>query len=223
MKSLSRRLQTIASYVDKGSFIADIGSDHCLLPIFLLSEGVISKAQAVDNKSGPFERMTKAIEKSGYKAQINASLSNGIENLDSMVDTLILAGMGGYLISDILKAHPEKLKNIKTIIVDAHTDIEEVYETLSSLSFKINSSYFLLDKGKPYDVMKWIKTDEKVSYDHMQKKYGVFNLESPNEEWKSYYGHRLDILRELKTKTNNDKEKTVVIEQEIEEILSILN
>lgn len=222
MKSLSRRLETIASYVDKGSFIADIGSDHCLLPIFLLSKGVIEEAQAVDNKPGPYERMTKAIENSGYKAQIHAFLSSGIENLDPNADTLILAGMGGFLISDILKAYPGNLKNIKTIIVDAHTDISAVYETLSALSFKIVESCFLLDKGKPYDVMKWVKTNEQVSYNYMEMKYGKFNLSSPNEEFRQYYGRYLNVLKGIKEKASSDARRIKSVDKEIEEISSIL-
>ena len=222
MKSLSRRLETIASFVDKGSFIADIGSDHCLLPIFLLSKGVIKEAQAVDNKPGPYERMTKAIENSGYKAQIHAFLSSGIENLDPKADTLILAGMGGFLISNILKAHPENLKNIKTIIVDAHTDIRAVYETLSSMSFEIVDSCFLLDKGKPYDVMKWVKTDKEISYNDMEMTYGKFNLTSPNEEFRNYYEHYLSVLKGIQEKASSDIAKMESVEKSINEITSIL-
>lgn len=223
MKSLSKRLDKIASYVDKGSFIADIGSDHCLLPIFLLSKGVISKAQAVDNKPGPYERMTKAIENSGYKGQISPSLSNGIENLDPDANVLILAGMGGFLISDILKAHPENLKNINTIIVDAHTDISAVYETLSSLSFELKDSCFLIDKEKPYDVMKWERVEEPVSYSYMEMKYGAFNIKHPNDELKAYYRHYLEVLNRIKAKVQNDSKKQSEIDEEIKEISSILN
>ena len=130
--------------------------------------------------------------------------------------------MGGFLISEILKAHPEKLKNIKTIIVDAHTDIAEVYETLSSFSYELKESCFLMDKEKPYDVMKWNKVEKPVSYSYMEKRYGAFNIKSPNNEWKAYYHHYLDVLNNIKTKVVNDQNKLAEIEKEISEISSIL-
>lgn len=223
MKNLSKRLLTIASFVKEGSFIADIGSDHCLLPIFLCKEGKISGAFAVDNKPGPYERMVLAINSSGFKEIISASLSSGIEKLDPRADTVILAGMGGILISEILLNHKENLKNVKNIIVDAHTDMHEVYKALSSLGYALKDSRFLLDNEKPYDVMLWEKASEKVTYSDKEMKYGLFNLSKPNDDWRKYYSHRIEINKKLISMLPKGNEKIALLEKEDNEIEEILN
>ena len=67
MKRLSNRLLKLAEFIVPGSFIADIGSDHCLLPIFLCEQNLIEGAFAVDNKEGPYSRMIKAIKDAGLE------------------------------------------------------------------------------------------------------------------------------------------------------------
>ncbi|MFA6620507.1 MAG: tRNA (adenine(22)-N(1))-methyltransferase TrmK, partial [Bacilli bacterium] len=71
---LSKRLACVASFVTSGSFIADVGSDHAQLPLFLLSEGKIRGAMAIENKVGPYERMEKAVRSSPYQDKIILSL-----------------------------------------------------------------------------------------------------------------------------------------------------
>ena len=87
-KKLSKRLQSIANLVPKNSYIADIGSDHAQLPIYLCETGTVSWAQAVENKTGPFLRMTHAIQESGLEGHIDCSRSDGIAGLDEGVDTV---------------------------------------------------------------------------------------------------------------------------------------
>lgn len=222
MKNLSKRLLTIASFVKKGSFVADIGSDHCLLPIFLCEEEKIVGAFAVDNKPGPYERMVKAINSSGYKDKITASLSSGIESLDPRADTVVLAGMGGFLISEILLSHKEKLENVKNVIVDAHTDMQEVYKALSGLGFELKESKFLLDNGKPYDVMLWERSEKDISYSEMEMKYGFFNLTNPNDDWKEFYVRRMSTNEKIISSLPKENEKILLLKKENEEIKNIL-
>ena len=223
MKKLSNRLTKLAEFIVPGSFIADIGSDHCLLPIFLCEEGKIAGAFAVENKEGPYTRMVKAIKESGYEDMIAYSLSDGIEKLDSRCDTVILAGMGGRLISEILSSHKERLENVKYIVVDAHTDLEIVYETLASLNYEIEKSLFFLDKDKPYEVMRWKKANKKPVYTCLERKYGYFNVKDPNEAWKEYYTKQVRILERIKRALPMNSLKADELADEIEEVESILN
>ena len=66
-KKLSKRLLAIADMVDQGAYLADVGSDHALLPIHLVSTGKISWAQAIENKTGPFLHMQSAVTDAGYE------------------------------------------------------------------------------------------------------------------------------------------------------------
>ena len=222
MKKLSNRLLKLAEYVVPGSFVADIGSDHCLLPIFLCQEGLITGAFAVDNKKGPYGRMVEAIEEAGLEDKISHSLSDGIEKLDPRCDTVVLAGMGGRLISEILTSHKERLENVKYILVDAHTDLEFVYEALASLGYKIEMSTFLIDKGKPYDIMRWKKAETKPSYTELEKKYGYFNIRHPNEAWREYYARQIEVSENIKKALPKDSDKISELDAQIQEIKNIL-
>ena len=223
MKRLSNRLLKLAEFIVPGSFIADIGSDHCLLPIFLCEQNLIRGAFAVDNKEGPYNRMVKAIKDAGLENKISYSLSSGIEKLDPRCDTVVLAGMGGRLISEILTSHKERLKNVNDIVIDAHTDLYIVYETLTSLGYKIENGFFLMDKGKPYDIMRWKKAEKEPSYSYMEKKYGYFNVKHPNDSWKDYYQKQIEIIAKIRSSLLPNSQKAVELTTEINEIQSILN
>jgi tRNA (adenine22-N1)-methyltransferase len=173
---LSKRLLGLASYVDKGAILADVGSDHAQLPLYLFERGVISKAETIENKKGPYQRMSEAINASPYAKQTHLSLSEGLTDLDSDVDTLVLAGMGGGLVLKILLEYPEKLKSIKTIIVDAHTDQRLVREGLSKLSYSLLDEDFVLDGKIPYYLMKWGQSAFPPIYSEAELTYGPINL-----------------------------------------------
>lgn len=222
MKKLSNRLLKLAEYVVPGSFVADIGSDHCLLPIFLCQQGLVTGAFAVDNKKGPYGRMVEAIKEAGLEEKIFPSLSDGIEKLDPRCDTIVLAGMGGRLISEILTSHKERLENVKYILVDAHTDLEFVYDALASLGYEIEMSEFLIDKDKPYDIMRWRKAATKPSYTSLEKKYGYFNVRQPNKAWIDYYSRQIEISENIKKVLPKDSGKIQELETQISKIKNIL-
>ncbi len=103
MKDLSLRLSRIAGWVSEGSTVADIGSDHGLLPIFLVQADRIVRAIAVEVAEGPFQVLSSAVEDSGYKGRIDTRFGSGLDPIaDAEVDAVILAGMGGHTIWDIL-------------------------------------------------------------------------------------------------------------------------
>ena len=113
---LSKRLQAIYDMVPNG-VVADIGSDHGKLIISLFQNGIISKGYAIENKKGPYSRLVKAIEDSGCSDSIVPMFSDGISELPSDVDTIVIAGMGGFNIIEILKIKVQiKRKQHKTQI-----------------------------------------------------------------------------------------------------------
>lgn len=200
------RLETIASFVDKGSVVADIGSDHCQIPILLCKQGKCSFVQAVENKRGPYKKMCDEILKSGYSSIIRASLSNGISELSEEVDTLVLAGMGGRLIKNILQSNEAKLSRIKTIIIDAHSDKELIFDYMVSISYVLQDNKFIYDAGKPYDVQKWIKSPKKKEYSDIQKVFGPLNLQRRPESWVHYWEVEKKRILEIIAKEDLPKE-----------------
>lgn len=131
---LSQRLFTLASCVKQGANVADIGADHGLLSIYLVKQGIAKKVFAVENKIGPFNSLKK---NTNDYPQITCSLSDGISGIPPEIDTVVIAGMGGILISDILKKNKDKLEHVNNIIIDAHRDVEIVRKTLNDLGYEL--------------------------------------------------------------------------------------
>ena len=139
--TLSERLLTIASLVKQGSVVADIGADHGQLSIYLVENNICSKVFAVENKEGPYTILKTNTRR---YPEITVSFSDGISEVPDDVDTLVIAGMGGRLISSILLENKEKLNHIKYIIIDAHRDLEFVRQTLLDLGYEFEKEILVL-------------------------------------------------------------------------------
>ena len=108
MIKLSKRLKIIHDMVPK-SVVADIGSDHGKLMIALVQSGTITKGYAVENKEGPFERLRSNLIRYHINDIVTPLFSDGIKDITRDVSTIVIAGMGGTSIVNILKSHPEKM------------------------------------------------------------------------------------------------------------------
>ena len=103
---LTDRLLKIASLVDKDKKIADIGTDHGYIPVYLLNKNIINYAILGDINKGPLENAKKEVVRNNLLDKVDLRLGSGIEVLKpNEVDQIIIAGMGGVLINDILKAN----------------------------------------------------------------------------------------------------------------------
>ena len=112
--SLTERLKTISSMI-RGRVCADIGTDHALLPCYLILSGKAKKCYACDIAVGPLERAKMNIEKYGLEDKIETVLYNGISpEIARLCDSIVIAGMGGNMIADILSVH--KFENINLVI-----------------------------------------------------------------------------------------------------------
>lgn len=100
---LSERLSAVASFVEQGDTLADIGSDHAFLPTYLVKEGIVKKAIAGEVAQGPFESALRNVEKEKFADAIQVRLANGLQAIeeDDEVTTVTIAGMGGSLITTI--------------------------------------------------------------------------------------------------------------------------
>ena len=101
---LSKRLEQVASMVTKGNIIADIGTDHGYVPIYLVEKGICPKAYAMDINQGPIESAIKNIENYGLSEKIQAIKSNGLEKLEpEKADTIILLEWAESLLLTFLR------------------------------------------------------------------------------------------------------------------------
>lgn len=160
MINISKRLQLVASFIPDNSYIIDVGCDHALLDIYLATTLNNIKILATDVNQNPLKSAKENIKKYNLEDKIKIEQKNGINDLDKEVDTVVIAGMGGILISDILN-NRENLKNIKNIIVSPNNEFPCVRKTLIKNGYKIEKEELLIEKDKVYLVIKAIKGKSK--------------------------------------------------------------
>lgn len=177
---LSKRLQTIADFVKKNSVVADIGTDHAHIPIYLIENNIIDKAYACDINKGPLEKAKENINYYGVK-NIELRLSNGLEKLKTdEADTFIIAGMGGELIIDILDRGQGFFDKKNTFILSPHTKIEEVRNYLLRKGLKILKEDMCIDEGKFYTVMEAVYIGKTFSYTKGELLFGKYLIDNKN-------------------------------------------
>lgn len=192
---LSKRLEIIASIVPK-SVVADIGSDHGKLMIELFNSGKITKGYAVENKKGPYSRLVKALEEEGIIDNVIPMLSDGISELPKCVTTVVIAGMGGKLIVDILKKDLSKLENVQTLVIDAHSNLPYVREEISKLGFQIAEEIIVKEEGIFYEIIKFVKSAI-AFYSEDDYEFGPILRKEKNALFKEKYQSRIDEIDNL--------------------------
>ena len=106
---LSKRLEVVASSVGSGGTVADIGCDHGFTSIYLTENKMAKCGIAMDINKGPLEKAKIHIEQAGLKDKIETRLSNGLDKLEiGEADTILISGMGGALITEILTKEKDK-------------------------------------------------------------------------------------------------------------------
>lgn len=151
---LSKRLETIASFVEKGSIAADIGTDHGYIPIYLVSEGISPAAYAMDVRKGPLERAKEHVEAFHLEEKITLRLSDGLKKLQpGEADTIVIAGMGGELICRILEEGRHVWETAKRFILSPQSELAAVRRYLEENGFVILREEMLKEEGKYYVVL----------------------------------------------------------------------
>lgn len=188
MQSLSKRLMAVASLVKKGSAVVDVGTDHGYIPVYLYKSGIIASAVAVDVNEAPLSSCEALVLQEGLCDVIKTRLSDGLKNVDNAeYDTVIIAGMGGELISTILSdAH---LRD-KHIILNPMTHPEIARKYLYDNGFDIINDLIIKDGKHYYSVF-----DARYSGNVKEKSitdYYLGNIKDFSN--KGYFEHLLNYL-----------------------------
>lgn len=220
MEYLSKRLEAIYKMVPKG-MAADVGADHGKLMIALFEGGVVSHGYAIENKKGPYSRLVKALTEKGIENDIVPLFSDGIKDLPSAVHTVIIAGMGGSLIIDILKKYPDKTKQINTLIVDAHNAIPKVREEVSKMGFVIADEKMVREDDVFYEIIKFVRADI-AFYGENDIEFGPILRNEKSAAFKEKYQNRINEIDKLLSNKSLPKDRADKLSKEKERIQNIL-
>ena len=163
MIKLSKRLLSIANLVDDNSKVVDIGCDHGLVSIYLAMNKQNISIIASDINQNALDNAIKNINKYHLEDKIKVCLSNGLDNINDEIDTIIISGMGGHTIIDILTNNQEKLNTVNNIIIQSNNDIEYVRRKIVKLGYYISKEKLILDKNIYYTVILFTKGKKKYT------------------------------------------------------------
>ena len=150
---LTRRLQKIADQVEQGSVVADIGTDHGYIPIYLLENKISEYVIAGDINMKPLESAEANIQLYGCYNKAETRLGSGLSVLkEGEVDTVIIAGMGGLLISDLLESSKNIVKKIKTFILQPMQAQMELRKYLIQNGFTIKKDILVKEDHHIYEI-----------------------------------------------------------------------
>lgn len=194
---LSRRLFAVASKVTRGNRLADIGTDHGYIPIYLVSEGVIPSAIAMDVNQGPLDRADANIREYQLMDKIETRRSNGLEKLSAdEADTIVIAGMGGALMRDILDRGQDVIQAGKELILQPQSEIFKVRHFLHDHGYKILSEEILKEEGKYYFILKAIPGEQRFDSEYLYE-YGEYLLKENDPLMKEYLERELEKYHKI--------------------------
>lgn len=187
-----------ASLVPDGARVADIGCDHGYVAIWLAKEKGCPLVIATDVKEGPLRRAEKNIRLANLEDTIETRLGDGLSVLEPReVDTVLVAGMGGMTICEMLSGEPGVLSNIGTLILQPQSDVEEVRRHLHKLGYFIDKESICMEDGKYYFAIRACQGEEEIPYTDTEYRFSRLLAEEGGSVYRSFMRQMTDKLSSL--------------------------
>lgn len=201
INTLSKRLSLAREMIPHGLVLMDIGADMGLLSLSLAADGF--KIYASENKKGPFNALINNTKQ--YKGNnLQCIFTDGIDILPQDVNALILLGMGGKTIFDILSRHEEKLSQIEYILMEPQSETKLPISYVLQQGYENISGCYVFEK-RYYPLMLFKKTKIKKQYNEAQLLFGPYMLENKDSllfEFLHKEEERIDALCPVGQKNN---------------------
>lgn len=193
-RRLKPRLLMIISKVKKGAVIADIGTDHAYIPIYLTLIGTCLFAFGSDVRKGPLERAQNNVNFFNVSDKIKLTLCYGIDDLvHRPANTFIIAGMGGELIRDIIKKSILLRENNPTLLLQPMSGEKELKKYLYNNGYKITDEDLCREDRRFYSMITARKGTE-IHVDDMYSYVGYHLIENKHPLLKDYTNTRINSL-----------------------------
>ncbi len=228
--SLSKRMMCLTNMVTPGKRVADIGCDHALVSIYLVSEGISPKVLAMDIGEGPLEAAKANIEKYGLSESIETRLSDGMSELKpGETDGAVIAGMGGLTIVGILERGLHNISSGYELVLSPQSEIPEVRAFLRTHGIKIIDEEMIIEDDKYYNIIKAVATDEElIDTNELYDTYSQFLIEKKSPIYLRYLEENLEKMSGIYcrlSKQDGDKviDRMAEIRDEVDDIARVLD
>lgn len=215
--NLSKRLTVVAGQITRGNTVADIGTDHGYIPIYMTLNKYSPKAYAMDVNEGPLKRALDNIRRYGLEDKVITRLSDGLKGLsEKEAQSIVIAGMGGLLTIRILSDCPKVAASADELVLSPHSDVHLVREYLADNGYNIVNEDMVLEEGKFYFILKVNKGDMVIN-DEVEKYFGKYLVARRDETMRMFLekeeSKRLSILDKMAASSN--EERVIELESEL--------
>jgi len=224
---ISERLKCVADNVTFNHTVADIGCDHAYTSIYLVKNKISPHVYAMDVNKGPLLCARKNVEMHGLTDKITIILSNGLKEVkpDYDIDTVLISGMGGNLMIDILTDGKINEVKYKELILQPQSHIADLRKYLHESGYKIVNEQMVYEDSKYYNIIKAVYGKDSI-YTETEYEYGKILIDSKPEVFLQYlnylYNKNSNII--LKLKENSNLEDNISeLHKKNETIMKIIN
>ena len=197
---IDARLSAVAELVSDGAYLADVGTDHAYLPIYLAEQGKLSGAVASDIHKGPLESAEKNIREAGFSDLIHTVLTDGLQGLEPYhVTDVVIAGMGGLMIKGILEKATAFKEKSPNFILQPMQHIPELRRYLGENGFSIRKETQATAEGKFYQIILCVYDGTVKTETELELLLGTYNIlhkKENKENFRRLCERQTDVLRE---------------------------
>ena len=210
---LSERLLQIAEMIDNNKVVFDVGSDHALLPCFLLRNNITEKIYAGEVAEGPLNKVKEAVRKYGYEGKLIPVFSDGLENAPDDTEVVVIAGMGYFTIRHILENCD--VSRYDYFIVQSNTDVDQLRAYIAQKGYEIIDEKVVHD-GFYYQIIKFRYAEHK-EYTPIEIKYGPVNIKRMDDTFIEYLKDLKKRLEDINVRANKEEYRQTI--SEIDDLL----
>lgn len=198
---LSKRLQAVADLLSNGLVVADVGTDHGYIPIYLIETEKCPKALAMDINEGPLVRAKEHIAAHQLSDMIEVRQSDGVKALRiGECETVVVAGMGGALAVKIMTEGAAIFKSLKEFVLQPQSELDKVRLFLYENGYDIIEEEMVLEDGKYYPMMKVVNGNAQ-QYNIAELRYGRRLLQKKHPVLKAFlekeFSSKQTIIKKL--------------------------
>lgn len=218
----------VADLVKPGETLADIGCDHGYLSIWLVDNGVVSRAVAMDLREGPLMHAKENVSFFGKNEQIETRLSDGMNELrPGEADRIVIAGMGGILMSDILHRGRECVKMASQLVLQPQSDVDLVRQAVHDNGYCIVDERACYEDGKYYVCFSCEPGTEERPYTEAEYRYGRILPARKDAVYLRYLAAELEKRERmlsglLAAETDTARERIPSAQEEIAQLRALL-
>lgn len=221
---LSKRLKWITEKLNKCKVIMDVGTDHGYIPIYLVKNHIADKVIASDINKDPLKKAEINASLDGVADKIDLRLGSGLATLkNNEAEEVIIAGMGGNLIRDILENDLEKVKNLDYLILQPAQNPEVLREYLYTNNYEILEEDLCLDEGKYYELFKVrYKIGNYISLESIYYEISPMLLNKKSPLLKDYIESKIQKCKRVLNFITDNTEHATRRKNELQEKIKIL-